>query len=64
MGNSNPTGSPAWGKLSIGEVPENIRDVAAVQMEQIQIWPSNIVVRTAQQLKYDASQGVAMFKPF
>ena len=58
MDNNNPMGSSTRRKLSIDDVPGNIRDVAGAQMDQIQIWPNSSIVTTMQQLEDDASQGV------
>ena len=58
MDRNNPMGSPTRRKLSIGDVPGNIRDLAGVQMGHIQIWPNTSIVNTIQQLKDAASQGV------
>ena len=58
MASNNPMGSSTRGKLSIGDVPENIRDEAGVQMDQIQIWPNTSIANTIQKLKGAATQGV------
>ena len=41
MGRNNSTGSSTSRKLSIDDVPENIRDLAVLQMEKIQVWPNH-----------------------
>ena len=58
MDNNNPTGSSTRRKLSIEDVPENIRDVAGAQMDQIQIRPNNNIANTIHQLNDATSQGV------
>ena len=55
MENNNPIGSSTRGELSIGEVPGCIRDVAGLQMGQVQVRANNSIVNTMQQLK-DARQ--------
>ena len=62
-GDDNPTGSSTRGGLSIGDVPENIMDVAGSQMNQIQISPNNSRVDTIQQLG-GSRQVVAMSKSY